>query len=45
MLRGSLRRIVGKSEILNDEFYQKRPEQLSVEDFVNVTNQLRAEIG
>ncbi len=45
MLRGSLRRIVGKSDILNDEFYQKRPEQLSVEDFVNVTNQIRAELG
>ncbi len=45
MLRGSLRRIVGKSDILNDEFYQKRPEQLTVADFVNVTNQIRAELG
>ena len=45
MLRGSLRRIVGKSDLLNDEFFQKRPEQLSVEEFVKVTNQVRAELG
>ena len=44
MLRGSLRRIVGKSEVLHDEFFQKRPEQLSVEDFVNVTNIMRKAI-
>ena len=41
MLRGSLRRIVGKSDVLQDEFFQKRPEQLSVADFVRVTNQMR----
>ena len=41
MLRGSLRRIVGKSDVLQDEFFQKRPEQLSVDDFVNVTNIMR----
>jgi len=44
MLRGSLRRIVGKSEVLHDEFFQKRPEQLSVDDFVNVTNIMRKAI-
>ncbi|OYT12362.1 MAG: 16S rRNA (adenine(1518)-N(6)/adenine(1519)-N(6))-dimethyltransferase [Bacteroidetes bacterium 4572_112] len=44
MLRGSLRRIVGKSDVLHDEFFQKRPEQLSVEDFVNVTNIMRKAI-
>ncbi len=44
MLRGSLRRIIGKHEILHDEFFQKRPEQLSVEDFVRVTNQMREAI-
>ncbi|MCK5846642.1 MAG: 16S rRNA (adenine(1518)-N(6)/adenine(1519)-N(6))-dimethyltransferase RsmA [Bacteroidales bacterium] len=44
MLRGSLRRIVGKSEVLQDEFFQKRPEQLSVEDFVHITNIMRKAI-
>jgi len=42
MLRVSLKRLIGKSEILQDEFYQKRPEQLSVEEFVNITNQISA---
>ena len=44
MLRGSIRRIVGKSDVLHDEFFQKRPEQLSVDDFVNVTNIMRKAI-
>lgn len=42
MLRVSLKRLIGKSAILQDEFYQKRPEQLSVEEFVNITNQISA---
>ena len=44
MLRVSLKRIVGSNEILKDEFFQKRPEQLSVEEFVWVTNKISGEI-
>ena len=38
MLRVSLKRLIGKNEILQNDFFQKRPEQLSVIDFVNITN-------
>ncbi len=40
MLRVSLKRLIGAQEFLQDEFYMKRPEQLSVEDFIRITNQI-----
>lgn len=39
MLRNALSQVVPK-EILSEEFFQKRAEQLSVEDFVNLTNRI-----
>ncbi len=44
MLRVSLKRMVGNNEMLQNIFFQKRPEQLSVEEFVWVTNQIAKEI-
>jgi 16S rRNA (adenine1518-N6/adenine1519-N6)-dimethyltransferase len=38
MLRVSLKTVLGKNEILQDSFFQKRPEQLSVEEFVYIAN-------
>ncbi len=41
MLRGSLKGMVPKgSELLQDPFFTKRPEQLSVEEFTNLTNMI-----
>lgn len=45
MLRVSLKRMIGSSELLKDEFFQKRPEQLSVEEFVWVTNKISLDIN
>ncbi len=44
MLRVSLKRIIGSNDILKDEFFEKRPEQLKVEEFVWITNKLANEI-
>lgn len=43
MLRKSLRSIFNKPEILSQEIFTKRPEQLSVADFVMITNLLNKE--
>lgn len=41
MLRGSLRGLVGKdSPLLNQEIFTKRPEQLSVAEFISLTNMI-----
>jgi 16S rRNA (adenine1518-N6/adenine1519-N6)-dimethyltransferase len=40
MLRVSLKRIIGSNEILQEEFFQKRPEQLSVDEFVWITKRI-----
>lgn len=40
-LRNSLKSLVGKeSEIFGDEIFNKRPEQLSVAQFVELTNRI-----
>lgn len=44
MLRVSLKRMIGSNEILQNKFFQKRPEELSVDEFVWVTNKISAEI-
>jgi len=40
MLRVSLKRLIGANDFLKDDFYMKRPEQLSVEDFIKITNEI-----
>jgi 16S rRNA (adenine1518-N6/adenine1519-N6)-dimethyltransferase len=43
MMRNGMKQIVGKdSPLLADEIFNKRPEQLSVEDFVALTNKVTA---
>ena len=43
MMRNGMKQIVGKdSLLLADEIFNKRPEQLSVEDFVALTNKVTA---
>ena len=40
-LRNSIKPIVGKDcPLTQDELFNKRPEQLSVEDFIHLTNQV-----
>jgi len=43
MLRKSLKSIFNKPEILSQEIFMKRPEQLSVEQFVEIANMLGEE--
>ena len=44
-LRNSIKPILGKeSPLLADEMFNKRPEQLSVEQFVELTNRVEAEL-
>lgn len=38
MIRNTLKSIVNDSDFLQDEFFNNRPEQLSLEDFVYLTN-------
>lgn len=41
MLRNTMKQIIPKeSSLLNDPFFQQRPERLSVEDYVKLTNQV-----
>ena len=45
-LRNSIKPILGKeSPLLADEIFNKRPEQLSVEQFVELTNRVEAELA
>ena len=42
MMRNGMKQIVGKdSTLLNDPIFNLRPEQLSVEDFINLTNRVK----
>lgn len=42
MMRNGMKQIVGKdSPLLNDPIFNLRPEQLSVEDFINLTNRVK----
>lgn len=41
MLRNTLKPFVQDEDFLKDEFFTKRPEQLSVEDFFSLTNQIK----
>jgi len=43
MLRNTLKAFVKDHSLLTDELYQKRPEQLSVEDFINLTKFVQAQ--
>ena len=38
MLRNTMKSFIKESEILKDAFFEQRPERLSVEDFVQLTN-------
>lgn len=40
MLRNTIKSIIGSHEMLSNDFYNKRPEQLSVEDFIDITNKI-----
>ena len=40
MIRNGLRQIVGDCELLKDEFFNKRPEQISIEEYIRLTNDL-----
>ena len=41
-LRNSLRSLAANPEILTDEIFNKRPEQLSVAEFIRLTNMLKS---
>ena len=44
-MRNSLKSLLGKeNEIFKDSIFDKRPEQLSVEEFINLTNQISKDI-
>jgi 16S rRNA (adenine1518-N6/adenine1519-N6)-dimethyltransferase len=44
-LRNSIQQIVGKdSPLLNDPILEKRPEQLSIEDFIGLTRKVESEM-
>lgn len=45
MLRNTLRGLVENQEILNDTFFNRRPEQLSVVEFANLSVQLESELS
>jgi 16S rRNA (adenine1518-N6/adenine1519-N6)-dimethyltransferase len=44
-LRNSIQQIVGKeSPLLNDPILEKRPEQLSIDDFIELTKKVESEL-
>lgn len=46
MMRNSIKQIIPKeSPLLDDELFNKRPEQLSVQEFVDLTNRIEQELG
>ncbi len=45
MLRNTLRGLVDNQEILNDSFFNRRPEQLSVVEFADLSVQLESELS
>lgn len=44
MLRNTLKGLVHHEDLLTDVFFQQRPEQLSVEDFVDITRKIEEHI-
>ena len=42
MLRNTMKSFLKGSEILQEPFFQQRPEQLSVDDFIELTNRIQA---
>ena len=45
-LRNSIQQIVGKeSPLLSDPVLDKRPEQLSIEDFIELTNKVERDLA
>ena len=44
MLRNGMRQIVGDHPMLRDPIFMQRPEQLSVEDFIDLTNRVSSEL-
>ena len=45
-LRNSIQQIVGKeSPLLSDPILDKRPEQLSIEEFIGLTNKVEQELA
>ena len=45
-LRNSIQQIVGKeSQLLSDPVLDKRPEQLSIEDFIELTNKVERDLA
>ncbi len=45
MLRNTLKSLVSEASILNDIFFNKRPEQISVLEFISLTNKLENHIN
>lgn len=45
MLRGSLRSFIRNNELLSDPFFEKRPEQLSLDEFKYLTNILQNQLN
>ncbi len=44
MLRNTMKSFVKGNEMLQEDFFRQRPEQLSVEDFVQLTNRIAANL-
>lgn len=44
MLRNTLKSIIPDSEFLSDSFFTKRPEQLNLDEFINLTNTINQKI-
>jgi 16S rRNA (adenine1518-N6/adenine1519-N6)-dimethyltransferase len=44
MIRNTLKNLVTDPEILADKYYNQRPEQISVEEFINLTNKIQSHI-
>lgn len=44
MLRNTMKSFLKDSPILNEDFFKKRPEQLSVEDFIELTKRVAANL-
>jgi 16S rRNA (adenine1518-N6/adenine1519-N6)-dimethyltransferase len=45
MMRNGMKQILGKdSPMLTDPLFAQRPEQLSVQDYIDLTNRVEAEL-
>ncbi len=45
MIRNTLKSLVNDNEVLKDDFFKKRPEQLSIDDFIELTNKIEPYIS